>query len=398
MRKFFLSPILIAFVATSSNAVSIEKQASNFDIEFVEGNQLILNANASVATIDNFLYEQSGGDSTTEISLNPSVFLQAHNETHLGQFFGEVINRQYGDFDEDDHTDKSVLAKYFYKLASDHRAFVSLSFDEIYEFRGRGLTKGIASSVDKGDTVESTLINAGYQYGRVDSVSRLNALLGQKQIEYSTRKSLTQLYKNTRDFVLIDLDYLVGAKTYLSFSAEYNQYEYENNSALDKDVIYAIGGIKWKPSAASELDILIGTEQIKFNSNQSDESKFKWRLNYNWMPFDYFNFSISSGRATDTKAELGSDFKVSDSYTASANYKINEFFSYKISASLIASEISLEEQIRNEDSLRFLTGLQFRYSEKFNAYIDFSYNELESDVVQFEFDRSQITVGCNISF
>jgi len=397
-----LRPVAFALImfSTASTATKIERMDSNFDIEFIEGSQLSFDVKANLSTVDNFLYEnnESKKESTKAFSIKPSAFLQAHNENHLIQTFIDIESNKYDRFEQDDHTTKTVLAKYFYKLAPVHRAFISVSLDDYYEFRGQGLTKGIASTVDKGDTVVNTLVNAGYQYGRVDTVSRLNILIGKSKLEYKTREDITNIYDYEKDFALLDIDYAIAPKTELALSMEINDYTYPANPVFNNEVSYVLAGINWRPSTASELKLLFGQEQLSFESHYSDESSFKWRVNYNWFPLDYITVSFNSGRAIHTRAELGSDFYVVDNFSAIMNYRINEYFTFRLHSSYSKNRVTFEDIKRNETKVASSTGIDFKYSEKLAFNVDINYNEITSDNQLYDFDRVSLLVGTTLKF
>ena len=136
MRYLPLLSLASLLTTFSSFAEYVQRNDSNFELRFVEGNQLAVKSILSAGYIDNFLYQSDEALSTAEYTLSSSGFAQIHNDDHLIQAYGEITRREFEKFKDDDHTELTLLGKYFYRLNQDNRLFVSTGFDRFYEYRG----------------------------------------------------------------------------------------------------------------------------------------------------------------------------------------------------------------------------------------------------------------------
>lgn len=398
MRNLSLTTIFSAFLLAPAYAVNVERTDANFNLDFVEGSRVDFSLSAEVNYTDNFLYSQEDKQSTLGYSINPSAFLQAHNDNHLFQVVTDVTRNQYVDFEEDNHTDTVILGKYFYKLAPDHRLFISGSLDNLYQFRGQGLSKGNAQSVDTGDKRQDTMVNLGYQFGRVESVSRFNLLVGAENSEYKTRRSSTYLYDFNRGFIQAELDYLIGAKTYLSSVLTVSDYDYENSDSLSRTETTALAGINWEVTTASKLKLLVGSQQIGFDSYDSNNNKFSWLASYHWRPNDFMSFTLSSSRKTEDDAEAVTDFKITDFYQANFNYLMNDYLRIIVNVANKHSDVIFNQQERDESELYSNVTLNYKYSNWLSASFAVSYTENDSEVALFSYDRQLMSLGVDILF
>lgn len=399
MRKLSLYS-LISFLLLSpiAKAVEVERSDSNFNLEFIEGSRLDLSLTSEVFYIDNFLYSEKNKQSTSGYSINPKAFLQAHNEQHLVQFLANVDYIGYENFEDDSHTNSTLLAKYFFKLAPDHRLFVSTSFDDTFVHRGKGLTQGIAQAVDKGDEKQESLFNIGYQYGRVESVSQFNLSAGIENSEYQTRREVTEFYDFQRSFVQAELNYLIGTKTYFSSDVLYADYEYENAPYLDRNESLLLAGVKWDYSEASRFELLIGIQRIDFSNTDDSEDKFSWRASYHWQPNEVFSLKILSSRKTEDEAELDSYLKISDFYQLTVNYLMTDYLGFSLQVLGKDSELSIADALREDFEFSTLMGINYQYNDDIRANFSLSFNEKDSDINQFSYEQQLLSVGVDIRF
>ena len=379
-------------------ATNVDRQRSNFDIEFVEGSRAELEAQASIAHNDNFFLSESSKESTTVYSLSSDVLLQAHNEQHLGQLVASGDYVRYEKFSEDDHTDVAVLGKYFYKLASDHRLFISGSYETLYELRGDGITQGNPALTDKGNERELTLVNAGYQYGRVDSVSKLNFVIGQSSHEYTTNRAITSVRDFERDFVNFDIDYLLSAKTYISAVIEYEEIDYQNDNSLSRDVTSALTGIKWQASDITGISLLMGYEDITFEDPLFESSNnFIWRANLDWQPLESLMFNFTTSRRTQESNTLVTSYRTSDLYNVSVNFNVNDFSRIAVKAGLDNAELTQQPLVRQDDELSLALEYHYKYSERLSFALMSMYRDKDSTFNEFDYDNTNVSFTVKVS-
>ena len=393
MRNLAFIVVLSLAYTAPSLSTPIERSDSNFNMPFAEGNQF--NADLAIDTeyVDNFLHNRVDEESTMSYALRSSVFSQAHNDEHLVQAMANLKAITFDNFSDDDHADISVFTKYFYKLQPDHRLFVSASFDQYYEYRGTGLTQGMANAVDKGDTKQNKLANIGYQFGRVDTVSRLNVFAGIQSSGYTTRESVTRLYEYDRRFVHLDIDYLLSGKTYLAFDANFSDLSYKDNELLEREDTNALFGIKWQATHSSELAILLGYQQVDFSHIDLSESKFAWRASYQWQPSEHLNVALQTARRSENETEQGSDLKITDLYQASLDYQFAERWLLAVQMSFQENDVVSRDFERTDEELTAIAKLSYQFSPRLNIYSHYQLTEKDSDFLPYSYDKQAMSIG-----
>ena len=398
MRYLPLLSLASLLTTFSSFAEYVQRNDSNFELRFVEGNQLAVKSILSAGYIDNFLYQRDDALSTAEYALNTSGFAQIHNDDHLFQAYGEVTRREFEKFKEDDHTELTLLGKYFYRLNQDQRLFVSTGFDRFYEYRGTGLSRGAASTLIKGDKKENTLINAGYQLGSLDTVSRLNFTFGLEQSEYTTRRQVTKIYDYDRAFVQLDVDYLVSGKSYLALDVSFSELTYDFNENLERSDGRALIGAKWSPTKASGVAFLVGYQLVDFTNIDRDEKDIAWRVSYDWSPSDFVSIKLLSARATENQTEVESNVRISDLYQANLIYRFND--RWQLSGAVVHSEsdVLLSEGARSDTEWQLSALLTYQFNSSFALLGRYQYTESDSDFLPLNFDRKELTISAEYQF
>ncbi|REL34096.1 outer membrane beta-barrel protein [Thalassotalea euphylliae] len=392
--QYLYSFLAISLIASfPAFAESVKRTDSNFNFPFVEGNQLDIELGLETDHIDNFLNQKQDKQSTTAYALSAHGFAQFHDDDHLLQSYANIDTKFFDNFEEDDHTDVTLLGKYFYRLMPAHRLLISSSFDKRYEYRGTGLSRGIANTFSKGDTKENTLVNLGYQIGNLNSVSRFNAIIGSEQSEYSTRRAVTNIYDYQRLFTQLDLDYLITGKSYLAFDLGFNDFAYDNNRASDRTEARALVGAKWSPNQASSLAILLGYQAVDFESLDRKEQDFAWQGSYDWRPTERFRLSLITARKSEVENEQESEAKITDTYQASLTYLFNERWQFNTLVQFERKDTLLRNASRLDKELQLSSSVSYQLNSSFTIVGRYQYIESNSDFSPFDYERQQLGVS-----
>ncbi|REL30997.1 outer membrane beta-barrel protein [Thalassotalea euphylliae] len=392
--QYLYSFLAISLLGTfPAFADSVKRTDSNFSFPFVEGNQFDIELGLETVHIDNFLNQKQDKQSTTSYTLSALGFAQFHDDDYLLQSYANIDTKTFDDFEEDDHTDLALLGKYFYRLMPAHRLFISSSFDKRYEYRGTGLSRGIANTFSKGDSKENTLVNLGYQIGNLNSVSRFNAIIGSEQSEYSTRRAVTNIYDYQRLFTQLDLDYLITGKSYLAFDLGFNDFAYDNNSVSDRTEARALVGAKWTPNQASSLAILLGYQAVDFENLDRKEQDFAWQGSYDWRPTERLRLSLITARQSEVENEQESEAKITDTYQASLIYLFNERWQFNTLVQFERKDTLLRDASRLDKELELSSSVSYQLNSSFTIVGRYQYIESNSDFSPFDYERQQFGVS-----
>ncbi|MFD2167263.1 outer membrane beta-barrel protein [Thalassotalea euphylliae] len=407
MRFKYLPLILPALtlpVAAQETAQAIQQEIelirnySNFDLKFFEGNMFIAEVDTSVEHIDNFEFSPDDKESTIAYSLNPKAFVQVHQDNHLFQSFIDIKRNQFADFSDDDHNEYHVLGKYFYRLGGEHRLLASFTFDESYEYRGSGLSKGLADVVDTGNTIQETLVNVGYQRGRPGGVSHINLLLGANKLEYQTNAEITDRFNFDTVFAIGDFDYLYTGKTYFTSTFTYYDFTYDNASDLERTELGFMVGAKWEASLASKFEALVGYQEIELTESKLKLDQTKWRFIYTWEPSEQIRLSISSKRQTENNSEVASDFAIADLHLLLFNYEFTEFTAFDFITKIETTDVQFNGTSREEEELAITTRFSYWWHPRVTFNVSYGYEENDSDFEAFSYEQNRFSVGATFRF
>lgn len=388
--------IFLFFLSANSlaNSAKLSREAGNFDFDYQEGNQLNISALAELGYIDNYFYQGNNQESTQYSLLGTSVFIQGMNDRHLAQLQFNLEKFAVDRFDEDNHTDSSVFSKYYYKFASQQKLFVSASFEELFEYRGTGLTQGEPFSADKGDRKENSLFNLGYQYGDHLSVGKANIVVGRKFGKYLTRRAFSSSKDFESDFFHAELDYLLSGKTYLSARYEFSDIDYRNQQSVSRDEHTLYTGVKWEISELSHFSLLLGAQRLKYaNFTQENVQSFRWRANYTWSPFANLRLGFNSGRYNTEASEQLASYKVVDDYGFSTHYIFNERLRFLLEINYQEQATVFQNSEREDELVSFSPVLAYQFKDWLEANFVVKYSERASNFDQFDFDRRQVAVN-----
>ena len=393
------SSLPLSSFSSHANANTIERSENNFVFNLKEGNHFDANIEAKYGYIDNFLNQSSNEKSTTFAKLSANAFMQTHNDHQLLQLDAKLDALTFNDFDEDDHSNVALKAKYFYKLSDMQTVFVSALLTNSYEYRGTGASKGNALSLNSGDEFDDTLINTGYNYGRYDSVSKVSLLVGIKEREYKTRKQQTQSLNNEAKFAHVGLDYLLSGKTYFSVLAEFEDIDYDYATDQNRKEIAILAGVKWEASQVSQLTLMLGYESLSFDQSVFDDDDiFKWRMSYDWTPLDYFSMQFKSGRSSEQSNELARNYRVVDDYTIASVYSMNSYIKVNLNVTYRSEETNFTDITVVEDNLTFGPQLQYQISDRVKMHVGYDFTSVKSDININEYDKNSFEVGINGQF
>jgi hypothetical protein len=362
------------------------------------GNHFNLSLKTEVGNEDNFFFENNGKVATTFFTLSPSISMQAQFERQLFSIKAISKHTKYQDFSKDDHTNFTLAPRYQYKLAENKALFINSSIENLYERRGTGLTLGEGSLINKGDDIEITEVSAGYIFGSKESVAKLKIEIGHYESAYQTRRDITYRLDKQNDFVDLSFDYLLSGQTYIATNIFYENIVSENNALLDKEKQIALMGIKWQTTEISQLALLVGYQQIKFNeSTFADDDSFKWRFNFNWHPIHSTKVAFRSERDFEEANRISNSYRVVDSYDININTDFTDFF--EVTAVIGAKQEKIIYQQGSESEDYLFTNIQVNYKRNdwLSFFLRYDYNDLDSSESEYNYQRNSLSIGFNDS-
>lgn len=393
--KAFLIPL---FLSTPIYAVTIDSSKSNVEIAFAEGNKLELGVSTGAKHTSNFLYAEKNEESDVGYTLSADSFMQMHNEQQLLQLYAKVTRNQFSDFSNDNHTTTSAIGKYFLKLSSEQRLFATATYNRAFEYRGTGLSLGNGNALAEGDERDDTLFNIGYQYGRADSTSRFNITAGVFDSEYQTRTAETSRFNYKRNFIASNLDYLATGATYITLTADYSDFAYDDSSMLDRNELLLLAGIKNQLSTASSVALLLGSQKVSNDVGDGEKSEFAWNATYNWYPTEFLSLWLVSEKKTNETPENRNELRIDERYSLASRYELSDKLAFNAKAQIIKADIESDGSQREDDLVVYDLGLTYSFNENINVFIQLQHQDRDSQLDNFSYQRTDSTFGVSVKF
>jgi len=362
------------------------------------GNVLQLGVDSEVGSIDNFLFENKNEQSTSYIKLATKIFLQTQVEQHLLNVKVQASHLKYQQFSLDDHSDFSINGEYQYKLSDNKALFFNAEMLNRYEYRGTGLSLGNADSLIKGDEKENLSLSSGYLYGSRDSVAQFKIELGVNSNEYKTRRNATKLLDKNNVYIKPSFDYLLSGQSYLATELLYSKLSFNFNSVLDKAKYAALAGLKWHSTEITELAVLLGYQEIRFDENTfADDNAFKWRVNVNWKPLYSTSISFTSGRDFQEANRLTDSYRIVDNHQVEARVSLSDYLQVIATLGYKLEDTVFQNKLTQEDYLFTDFQLKYQRNEWLSLHLRYIYSDLNSTETTLDYQRNSLSIGFSVS-
>jgi hypothetical protein len=385
--------VLLCLLLVSSFSVTAE---DSFNTQ--TGNVLQLGVDSEVGSIDNFLFDNTNERSSSYIKLAPKLFLQTQVEQHSLNLKAQTSHFKYQEFSSDDHSDFSINGEYQYKFSDNKALFFNAEMLNRYEHRGTGLSLGNADTLAKGDEKKDINFSSGYLFGQRDSVSQFKIELGVNSNEYITRRNETKILDKQSIYIKPSFDYLISGQSYLATEFVFNQLSFNYNPIQDKNKYVALAGIKWHSTAITELALLLGYQEIRFDqSTFADDNAFKWRVNVNWQPLYSTTINFNSGRDFQEANRLADSYRVVDNHQVNAQINFNDYWQASAGIGYKFEDIVFSNKVTSEDYLFTNFQLKYQRNEWLSLHILYIYSDLNAVETTLDYQRNSLSIGFSVN-
>ncbi|MBA6391152.1 outer membrane beta-barrel protein [Colwellia sp. BRX10-3] len=362
-------------------------------------NNVAFNLASEAGYIDNFLYQADNEQGTAYYSLSSDLALTSKSQQSAFNFDAKLATYFFNKFDNDDHTDFTIIPKYQLKFSQNQRLYMSALWLNSYNYRGTGLSLGEAETLSKGDEKENVGASIGYEYGTLESQGKLNFEVTYNENEFTTRRADTRRLDTEILNVKSSFDYLLSGKTFLAFDIDYKNTQYPNNPIINRDSFAGLVGVKWYTTVISELNFLVGYQQLKFDDNRlSDDDAFKWRFDYIWRPSDFTQVHIRSKRNFDESYRLISSYRLAQTHQIDLEHAFSENLNVLATVGINSEKFISPQNTQKEDYVFSTLTLDYQYSDRLSLQLNYHYKSLEASADKFDYlhNRVGLTVKVNL--
>jgi polysaccharide biosynthesis protein VpsM len=340
---------------------------------------------------DNIFQANVAGDTTSWVtSVTPNVMLEVVQGLNNHRLQYSATTDFFKSHSQDENTDHHLSGTSVFAINRTNRIELGANYD-------RAETVSDTTVVGTNDKFENTSVSALYGFGTPNSPFAVdvgvNAGWFRSFNEGAT--NLSREYDRT-GYKAVGY-YLVSPKVRALLEYRHDEYDYLLSGAqLDSDKDVYLVGVTWSLTARTEGTLKFGTEDRNFDSStRKDRDGSSWEANVNWQPSkrDLVVFNSFNGTR---QGSLEEDFVDATSFGVSWNHQ----FSPKITSDLFYStdDEDYENQIGRQDDVdTYGASINYDINEYFSVGASYRFQERDSSTPIRSFDRNVYLVNLNLS-
>ncbi len=362
----------VAICATISSFSSLVQAEPDNNIKF--------NLGTEAGYIDNFLFQARDEQDTAYYSLSSDLALSSQTQQSVFNFDAQLASHFFDKFENDNHTDLTIIPKYQFKFSQNQRLHMSALWLNNYVYRGSGLSLGEAESLSEGDESETVGARIGYQYGTSESQGKVNFDVNYNESEFTTRRASTRRLDTEILNIKSSFDYLLSGKTYLAFDIDYKTTEYPNDAIINRDSITGLVGVKWSTTMISELSFLVGYQNLAFeDSRLSNDNAFKWQFDYTWRPSNFTTMHIVSNRKFDESYRLISSYRLAETHQIDLEHAFTDYFNIFVALGVNNESFITPQSSQDEDYIFSTLRFNYLHSDRLSFQLSYDYKSLDAN-------------------
>lgn len=346
---------------------------------------------------DNIFTANSDERSSNILILNPEVRAEIVDGDNIYSITANLEEGIYNNSSDDNFTDYKIGGEALLAFNHRNKLAIAASTSEGHEDRGSGVDEGTSlfTSVAEFDLDK---VSASYQLGGDNATMRLQLSAGYTDLEFTNFDDITAFRDYEKDDFGITGLYKLAPKTDIFISYNYADYDYAfaatPDQRLDNDESKIVVGVTWEATANTTGTATIGTVDKEFDSSARDDfTGTIWSLEANWKPSDRTTVTLYSQQQPTETTSIGNFIE-----TTSTGTSWVQNWTSAISTTVSASfgEQEFDETSRDDDTENFGISLDYEFRRWMTVGIAYDYNELDSNIDIFDYDRN--IYNLNLSF
>jgi hypothetical protein len=356
--------------------------------------------NISESRSDNIYSSNNNAESSNIFVINPGILAELAHGDSMYSFNAELSDGTYSDglAKDDDYTDYSYGANADIALNSSNMIMLAASMASGHEDRGSGVTEG-TSGFDVPIEYDEDNYSAGYRLGNDDSVISVELGVSRTDKEYTNFEEFTDIRNYEKDAFTITGYYELAPKTDLLVEYVQADYDYEVDPfglGLDSDEDQMLIGLVWEATANTTGTAKIGRLDKEFDSAVRDEfSGTIWSAQVDWTPTEQsiINFTTSQ---LPKETNVGNGNFIDGTMT-SVSWKQAWTSAISTTVNFGTGEDDYDETNRSDDVTNYGISLDYEFRRWMSVGLAYKYDERDSNVDVFDYDRNVYSLTVSLS-
>lgn len=348
---------------------------------------------------DSNIYNSSNNEkSSGKLILNPSVNLTLDDALNSYTFGASLEHGTFFSSSEDNYLDSNLLAEVHLEPAENKRVDLSYTYGWLTELRGTGLSEGAGESLTEANEFKQHDASFRYEYGLVTS-SRFAVISNFRDTKYRNNRLITQFRDSNNISMGAEFLHAYSAITDLTFDIEQSKISYDQidqtGVSRDSHVLDYRVGARWEATALTTGIVKVGYQTKTFKEDlRNNFYGLSWLVQAQWSPLTYSQFTISSN-AGSVDPDLFGDYIDQKGIAVSWQHAWSEMIATSVQFSFTNDDFSGFD--REDDSQELSLGITHNTARWIESSFYVSFQEKESNLDQFAFDKTIVGVNFTVS-
>lgn len=354
-----------------------------------------------VEYVDNLFRTPEDQKETGLSVIEPKVQAWLQNGLNTYSFDYKLTDWRYFESSDDDFTDHQFNIDVHHEFDAKNVWNIYGEYWDAHEERGTGLSEGVADRIDEPVEFERDTVGTDYTLGNRDSRGRVTVEYKYQDIEYQNFRDDTQYRDHDTDRYRGTFFWKVGSRTDLLAEVKYQEVRYNlvdpirRGGSFDSDEYNYFLGVSWEPTAKTSGSVKLGNFDRSYKSpDREDDDGFSWEVDVYYKPRTYSVFHLTSERFSQETNGIGDSVNTQET-------RLDWDHNWNGRSSTRLSALFRNEDYSGQDRQDDLYGVEAVYSYAMRRWVDlgvgFRYEDRNSDVDLYDYDRNRIFLKANFS-
>ncbi|WP_181817711.1 outer membrane beta-barrel protein [Psychromonas sp. B3M02] len=372
--------------------------AESFDpapIKVTDGFMVVPQVSASVKYDDNIYDQEDDTTSSAIYIVTPSIKFGVDDGINRYGGSYRLTSASYENGSEDNYTDHTLSLLAHTEYTDRHRTDFSLSYANLHEDRGSGLSEGNSSFFDQPIKYNELNARGYYQFGGLNAIMRIGGGVNFSDVDYRNFIVTTRFDDVSKLTFFADADYQAGNVTYLTFDVsttdvQYDELEVGQESGDNRDSS-ALVGFRWLGLGKTTATAKVGYQYKTFESESRENfSGNTVELGATWKPQEYSTFDISFSRAAEDSSTVG-DYILEINSGLAWKQSWTEDFDTSLSFSYTDEDyIGFS---RNDKTKNLALNLNYTVTRWIKLQAGYQFTDKNSTETDISYDKNAVNLG-----
>ncbi len=344
---------------------------------------------------DNFFSTSSNEQDETITVISPSIQVLAEKGMNAYRLAYQISEGIHQNSSTDNYTDHNLSADAHLEFSQRSMLDLKAAYAKGHEARG---TSDLSKSVSAPLEYDVQTLGFTYNYGAKEATGRIELYGNHLEREYQNFRAVTAGKDDTEVTLGAIFYYKIMPKTSLLFEARNKDVDYDNDPAisLDSDSWKYLVGATWEGTAKTSGTVKVGVIEKDFDAaSRKDLSTSTWEASIRWAPRTYSVVDISTGQDLAETDGTGNAIDTK-TYNINWNHAWTDIISTDLGLSFM-NEAYEGNSNREDDTSSVKVGLNYDMRRWLTFGVNYSYTDVESNVVGEDYTKNLVMLTVNAS-